>query len=64
MTCAITPRDCTPSISGRAIAPVRYGSSPEVSGIRPHSGERTMLTVGAKSRFLPLPTASSPSAIP
>ena len=54
LTCAITWWLWMPRISGATSALVRNGSSPSVSASRPHSGVRTMLTVGAYRRSQPL----------
>ena len=59
-----TPCDCTPNTYSRAVMAVRYGSSLMHSKLRPPTGVRCRLMVGARCTRAPFATTSRPSNSP
>ena len=63
-THADTPADCTPVMYPTAMRAVRWGSSPKHSKLRPASGVRCRLTVGASNTLAERSRTSSARAAP
>ena len=61
---AAVPVDCIPCTRAAPMVPARKGSSEKYSKLRPHRGERLMLSPGPRRTCTPRERASRPRACP